>query len=83
MRTIVRVADMYGLSHHESHRLVHDVLADVVSTVGDIDRQEFLAQQITRLETLAVRAQEEGNLSVALSAYRELHALVGLREARG
>lgn len=43
-----------------------------------IERQEFLAQQMTRLEALAVRAQEEGNLSVALGCYKELHQLAGL-----
>jgi hypothetical protein len=44
----------------------------------DIERPEFLAQQMTRLEALAVKAQEEGQLGVALGAYKELHALAGL-----
>lgn len=82
MRTIVRVADEWGLPHAEATRLVHEVLADVVSAVGGIDRKEFLTQQMTRLESLAVRAQEEGNLGVALGAYRELHALIGLHAQR-
>jgi hypothetical protein len=44
----------------------------------DISRQDFAAQQMVRLEALAARAQEEGNLTVALNAYRELHVLAGL-----
>jgi len=43
-----------------------------------IDRPEFLAQQMTRLEALAARAMEEGNLSVALAAFKELHSLARL-----
>lgn len=43
-----------------------------------IERQEFLAQQMTRLEALAVKAQEEGQLGVALGAFRELNALAKL-----
>lgn len=82
MRTIVRVADEWGLAHAEASRLVHEVLAEVVSTVGDIDRQEFLAQQMTRLEALAVKAQDEGQLSVALSAFKEMHLLIGLHGQR-
>lgn len=45
----------------------------------DLERREFLAQQLTRLEALAVKAQEDGNLSVALSAFKEMHVLTGLR----
>jgi hypothetical protein len=43
-----------------------------------IDRLAFMAQQITRLEALAARAQEDGNLAVALGCYRELHLLARL-----
>ena len=43
-----------------------------------IERQEFLAQQMIRLEALAVKAQEEGNLPVALGCLRELNQLAGL-----
>lgn len=82
MRTIVRVADEWGLSHADASRLVHEVLGEVVQTVGDIDRQEFLAQQMTRLEALAVKAQEEGHLGVALSAFKEMHLLIGLHAQR-
>lgn len=78
MRTVVRVAAEYELSHAEAQRLVQEVLSEVVSAVGSIDRQEFLAQQLTRLEALAVKAQDEGNLNVALGAYKEIHALAGL-----
>lgn len=47
-----------------------------------IDRQDFLAQQMVRLEALAVKAQEEGNLGVALGAFKEMHALIGLHAPR-
>ena len=43
-----------------------------------IDRQQFLAQQMIRLEALAVKAQEEGNLPVALGCLKELNLLAGL-----
>lgn len=82
MRTIVRVADEWGLTHAEASHLVHQVLTEVVDTVGGIDRQEFLAQQMTRLEALAVKAQDEGQLSVALNAFKEMHALIGLHVQR-
>jgi hypothetical protein len=45
----------------------------------DLERRDFLAQQLTRLEALAVKAQEDGNLAVALGAFKEMHALTGLR----
>jgi hypothetical protein len=46
-----------------------------------IDRADFLAQQMTRLEALATKAQEGGNLAVALAAFKELHVLAGLHTA--
>jgi hypothetical protein len=82
MQTIMRAADQWGLSHAEASRLVHEVLQEVVETVGGIDRSEFMAQQLTRLEALAVKAQEDGNLGVALSAFKEMHALIGLHAQR-
>jgi len=45
----------------------------------DLDRREFLAQQLTRLEALATKAQDDGNLAVALGAFKEMHVLTGLR----
>jgi hypothetical protein len=44
----------------------------------EMERAEFMAQQMTRIESLAGRAIEEGNLAVALGAYKELHMLAGL-----
>ena len=44
----------------------------------NVERAEYVAQQMTRLEALAVKAQEEGNLAVALGCYKELHALAKL-----
>jgi|TARA_Y100000015_G_scaffold10987_1_gene10453 hypothetical protein len=43
-----------------------------------VERSEFLAQQMTRLEALAAKAQEDGQLGVALGCYRELHMLASL-----
>jgi hypothetical protein len=60
---------------------VDEVIAEIRHEQGcqmDINRREFMAQQMIRLEALAAKAQEEGNLAVALNAYRELHALAGL-----
>lgn len=47
-----------------------------------IERSEFLTQQMIRLEALAAKAQEDGNLGVALGAYKEMHLLIGLHAAR-
>lgn len=47
-----------------------------------VDRHEFLAQQMIRLEALAVKAQDEGNLGVALGAFKEMHVLIGLHAQR-
>ena len=60
---------------------VDEIVAEIRHEQGghmDISRQDFAAQQMVRLEALAARAQEEGNLTVALNAYRELHVLAGL-----
>lgn len=43
-----------------------------------IEKVDFLSQQMIRLEALALKAQEDGNLTVALGAFKEMHALVGL-----
>lgn len=43
-----------------------------------IEKVDFLSQQMIRLEALALKAQEDGNLGVALGAFKEMHALVGL-----
>lgn len=43
-----------------------------------IEKVDFLSQQVIRLEALALKAQEGGNLAVALGAFKEMHALVGL-----
>lgn len=83
MRTVTRVCDAIGCSLPTAQRLVQEAVQEEATLIDTIDRQEFLAQQMSRLEALAVRAQEEGNLSVALSAFKELHALVGLHPGRG
>lgn len=57
--------------------LIHEIRHEQQHALT-IDRAEFLAQQLTRLESLAARAQEEGNLGVALGAFKEIHQLIGL-----
>lgn len=47
----------------------------------DISKTEFMTQQLTRLEALASKAIEENNLGVALGAFKEMHALIGLHAA--
>lgn len=78
MQTIVRASDQWGLSHAKASRLVHQAVNEAADTLGCIERREFLAQQMTRLEALTVRAQEEGNLAVALGCIKELNALAKL-----
>lgn len=67
----------YGATPEDTTLLLKEIRHEQQSALT-IDRQSFLAQQMTRLEALAVRAQEEGNLSVALGAFRELNQLAGL-----
>lgn len=78
MHTILRACEEWNLSYAKSQSLVQDALKGVVDVVAGIDRQEFLVQQLSRLEALAVKAQEEGSLGVALGAFKEIHALIGL-----
>lgn len=78
MQTIMRVCDAWGMDFASASVLVQMALKDVVDLLGSVEKQEFLAQQMSRLEALAIRAQEEGNLNVALSCYKELHQLAGL-----
>jgi len=82
MQTITRACQTWGLSFGQAQSLVNDAIRGVVEIVGGIDRSEFMAQQLTRLEALAVKAQDEGNLGVALSAFKEMHALIGLHAQR-
>lgn len=69
----------------ELWRLNLNEIADLLSEIRqrskqalEIERPEFLAQQMIRLEALAVKAQEEGNLPVALGCLKELNLLAGL-----
>ena len=73
-----RVRGTWNLKTEPARDLIAAVQGEVRDSLARIDRPEFLAQQMERLEELAVRAQEEGNLSVALGCYRELHQLAGL-----
>jgi len=72
-----KAADLWKLSPTETEKLLSEIRAARKSDLC-IERPEFLAQQMTRLEALAVKAQDEGNLAVALGCYRELHALAKL-----
>jgi len=76
--TILRVCSVYSLTYARASALVQAAVQDVVDAAESIERSQFLAQQMARLESLAAKAQEEGNLTVALGCYRELHHLAGL-----
>ena len=67
----------YNATPEDTTLLVSEIRHEQQGAMS-IDRQEFLAQQMTRLEALAVRAQGDGNLAVALGCYRELHLLARL-----
>lgn len=43
-----------------------------------IDRPDFLAQQLERLEVLANKSIEQNQPSAALGCFKEMHALLGL-----
>lgn len=76
--TILRVCEEYSLTYTKAAALVQAAVRDVVVAAESIERTEFLAQQMARLESLAVTAQAKGQYSVALGCYRELHQLAGL-----
>ena len=70
-------AELWKMPANQFDKLLSEIRHEQQQSL-DIERQEFLAQQMTRLEALAVRAQEEGNLAVALGCFKELHALAKL-----
>ena len=72
---------LYGVSRQDVNEIVSSI-RDETRRSFQIDRPEFVSQQLERLESLAAKAIEDGNLSVALGAYREIHALIGLHAAR-
>lgn len=78
MQTIMRVCDTWAIDFASASSLVQLALKDTIDVLGTVEKQELLAQQISRLEALAICAQKAGNLNVALGCYRELHHLAGL-----
>ena len=76
-RLLQKAADLWQIEADETNNLLDEIRAASKAQL-QIDRSEFLAQQMTRLEALAVKAQEDNNLAVALGAFKELHALAGL-----
>jgi hypothetical protein len=72
-----KAADLWQMTADETGLLIAEI-RKCHSLDLDIEKQDFLAQQMLRLEALAIKAQEEGNLAVALGCYKELHALARL-----
>ena len=72
-----KAQDLWSWSHDKTDGVLAK-LREERQTAQNVDRSKYVAQQMTRLEALAVKAQEEGNLSVALGCYKELHALAKL-----
>ena len=73
-----RLYDVFNATPIETSEILKEIRHEQAAQLADINRPEFLAQQMTRLEALAVKAQEEGNLAVALGAYKELNQLAKL-----
>lgn len=74
----VRLCGQYDIDLEGARELISVASKTLAESVSTQQRPEFVAQQMDRLEALAVKAQEEGNLSVALGCYKELHALAKL-----
>ena len=74
----VRLCGQYDIDIEGARALISVASASLAESVASQHRPEFVAQQMDRLEALAVKAQEEGNLAVALGCYKELHALAKL-----
>jgi len=73
-----RLYELFDATPIETTEILKEIRHEQTAALADINRPEFLAQQMTRLEALAVKAQEEGNLAVALGAYKELNQLAKL-----
>jgi len=69
--------EMFEAEPGETTQILQEVRHEL-SKSQNVERAAYVAQQMTRLEALAVKAQEEGNLAVALGCYKELHALAKL-----
>ena len=69
--------EMFDAEPGETTQILQEVRHEH-SKSQNVERAAYVAQQMTRLEALAVKAQEEGNLAVALGCYKELHALAKL-----
>jgi len=72
-----RLYEMWDATPAETTEILKEIRHEHEQSLS-VERSAFLAQQMTRLEALAVKAQEDNNLSVALGAFKELHALAGL-----
>jgi hypothetical protein len=70
-------AQAWDFDNDQTDALISDARSEYKSSMS-VERSEFLAQQMTRLEALAAKAQEDGQLGVALGCYRELHMLASL-----
>lgn len=69
--------DLFEATPPETAEILQEIRHEH-SKSQNVERAAYVAQQMTRLEALAVKAQEEGNLAVALGCYKELHALAKL-----
>ena len=67
----------FGINPDQADEIIREIRHEQKSDMS-IDRAEFVAQQMARLEELALKAQDEGNLSVAFSCFKELNALARL-----
>jgi hypothetical protein len=72
-----RLYEMWDATPAETTEILKEIRHEQKDSLS-IERAEFLAQQMTRLEALASRAVDQDNLAVALGAFKELHALAGL-----
>jgi hypothetical protein len=72
-----QLCNLFGATPEDTALILSEIRHEQKGSYA-IERPDFLAQQMTRLEALAAQAMEDGNLSVALAAYRELHQLARL-----
>lgn len=67
----------FGINPLQATEIINEIRHEQKDDMS-IERAEFLAQQMARLEQLIMQAQEEGNLGVALGCIKELNALAKL-----
>lgn len=73
---VASVADEWGCSRRRARDVVRAALDEVVSDTEAIDAKQLLADNVRRLQRLAMRAEQCGQFGAAVGAIRTLNDTV-------